>query len=66
MKVFKNQEGLKLSEKCKEDLTTVKLPYVGHQTRGPHSSQLNVLCGRRVSIIEVSKLSVSAFANTFK
>jgi hypothetical protein len=54
MKVFKNQEGLKLSEKCKEDLTTVKVPCIGHQTRCPHSSQLNVLCGRRVSIIEVS------------
>jgi hypothetical protein len=52
MKVFKNQEGLKLSEKCKEDLTTVKVPCIGHQTRGPCSSQRTILCGRRVSIIE--------------
>ena len=44
MNVFKNQEGLKLSEKRKEDLTTAKGPCVGHQTSGPHSSQRTILC----------------------
>jgi hypothetical protein len=43
MKVFKNQEGLKLSEKCKEDLTTAKIPCVGHQKSSPHSSQRTIL-----------------------